>query len=89
MEREPDGPRSMVAAVVNALWSRCSRGEASFADVRGGTLALLLRPCRGAIAPGATGTRMRQLARRFPTQQVHLILDNYSPHKHRKVRAGS
>ena len=29
---------------------------------------------------------LRQLARRFPTQQVHLILDNYSPHKHRKVR---
>ena len=29
---------------------------------------------------------LRQLARRFPTQQVHLILDNYSPHKHRKVQ---
>ena len=28
---------------------------------------------------------LRQLARRFPTQQVHLILDNYSPHKHHKV----
>ena len=28
---------------------------------------------------------LRQLARRFPTQQVHLVLDNYSPHKHRKV----
>ena len=29
---------------------------------------------------------LRQLARRFPTQQVHLVLDNYSPHKHRKVK---
>ena len=30
---------------------------------------------------------LRQLARRFPTQQVHPVLDNYSPHKHRKVKA--
>ncbi len=30
---------------------------------------------------------LRQLARRFPTRQVHLVLDNYAPHKHRKVKA--
>ncbi len=30
---------------------------------------------------------LRQLTRRFPTRQVHLILDNYSPHKHHKVKA--
>ncbi len=30
---------------------------------------------------------LRPLARRFPTQQVHLILDNYSPHRHHKVKA--
>ena len=29
---------------------------------------------------------LRQLARCFPTQRVHLILNNHSPHKHRKVR---
>ena len=30
---------------------------------------------------------LHQLARHFPTQQVHLILDNYLLHKHHKVKA--
>ena len=29
---------------------------------------------------------LRQLTRRFPTREVHLVLDNYSPHKHHKVK---
>lgn len=30
---------------------------------------------------------LRQLARCFPTRQVHLIIDHYSPHRHCKVKA--
>ncbi len=30
---------------------------------------------------------LRQLARRFPTQTVHLILDNHTVHRHHKVKA--
>ena len=64
--------------------------------VRGGTLALLAAldldtgkvyyACARRHRHQELLAFLRQLARRFPTQQVHLILDNYSPHKHRKVR---
>ena len=64
--------------------------------VRGGTLALLAAldldtgkvyyACAKRHRHQELLAFLRQLARRFPTQQVHLILDNYSPHKHRKVR---
>ena len=64
--------------------------------VRGGTLALLAAldldtgkvyyACAQRHRHQELLAFLRQLARRFPTQQVHLILDNYSPHKHRKVR---
>ena len=66
--------------------------------VRGGTLALLAAldldtgkvyyACARRHRHQERLAFLRQLARRFPTQQVHLILDHYSPHKHRKVRDG-
>ena len=61
--------------------------------VRHGTLSLRAATGRIYYACAARNRHqeflafLRQLARRFPTQQVHLVLDNYSPHKHHKVKA--
>lgn len=64
--------------------------------VRGGTLALLAAldldtgkvyyACARRHRHQELLAFLRRLARRFPTQQVHLLRDHYSPHKHRKVQ---
>ena len=66
-------------------------------DIRHGTLSLMAAldldtgkvyyACRTRHRHPEFLAFLRQRTCRFPTQQVHLVLDNYAPHRHHKVQA--